>query len=450
MTERRYQPITLSTIERSPFWERIPGDLRDGIRVVGQVLPFRVNAYVLEELIDWAAVPDDPMFRLVFPLGEMLAPAEYAEMAAALARGDGVRPTAERIRAGLNPHPAGQLSHNVPEIDGRALQGLQRKYRETVLYFPAAGQVCHAYCTFCFRWPQFVGDPDLRIQAQGSDDLVAFLRRTPELTDVLVTGGDPMVMKAAVLARHVEPLLDPALDHVSTIRFGTKALTYWPHRFVTDPDADDLLRLFERITLSGRHVAVMAHVNHPVELSTPVVRAAIARIRATGATLRVQAPLLRRINDDPAAWAELWRLATRLGMIPYYMFVERDTGPRRYFEVPLARAARIFAEAYRGVSGLARTVRGPSMSTLPGKVVVDGTVEIGGEQRFALRFLQARDPDWVNRPFHAAFDPEATWFDQLRPASPADARFFPHVAEGATVPGGAAGGLAGERPAAAE
>jgi KamA family protein len=445
MTERRYQPITLSTIERSPFWSRIPQDLRDGIRVVGQVLPFRVNAYVLEELIDWAAVPDDPMFRLVFPLGEMLSPGDYADMAAALERGNGVRQTAERIRAGLNPHPAGQLSHNVPEIDGRPLRGLQRKYRETILYFPAAGQVCHAYCTFCFRWPQFVGDADLRIQAQGADDLVAFLRRSPEISDVLVTGGDPMVMKASVLARHVEPLLDPALDHVSTIRFGTKALTYWPHRFVTDPDADDLLRLFERIVASGRHVAVMAHVNHPVELSTPAARAAVARIRATGAALRVQAPLLRRINDDAAAWAELWRRATRLGMVPYYMFVERDTGPRHYFEVPLARAAEIFAEAYRGVSGLARTVRGPSMSTLAGKVVVDGTVETGGERRFALRFLQARDPDWVNRPFHAVFDPEATWFDQLRPASPADTRFFPHLPRGATVPAGAVEA----RPAAA-
>ena len=105
-----------------------------------------------------------------------------------------------------------------------------------------------------------------------------------------------------------------------------------------------------------------------------------------------------------------------MGAVPYYMFVERDTGPRHYFEVPLARAARIFDDAYSRVSGLARTVRGPSMSATPGKVVVDGVTTIHGEKVFALRFLQARDRDWVRRPFYARYDPDAAWLDQLRPA----------------------------------
>jgi hypothetical protein len=98
------------------------------------------------------------------------------------------------------------------------------------------------------------------------------------------------------------------------------------------------------------------------------------------------------------------------------MFVERDTGPKNYFEVPLARALEIFNGAYRLVSGLARTVRGPSMSATPGKVLVDGEAEIKGERVFVLKFLQARDPEWVGRPFFARFDPEATWLTGLRPA----------------------------------
>jgi hypothetical protein len=223
-------------------------------------------------------------------------------------------------------------------------------------------------------------------------------------------------MRTRLLRRYVEPLLSPDLDHLTSIRIGTKAPAYWPHRFLTDPDADDLLRLFEEVRESGRHLALMAHYTHPRELETPVAEMAVRRILATGAVLRCQAPLVSRINDDPSIWSTMWRMQTRLGAVPYYMFVERDTGPKNYFEVPLVRAAEIFREAYRDVCGLARTVRGPSMSATPGKVVVDGVVNIGGEKAIALRLLQARDPEWVGVPFFARYDPTAVWLDQLRPA----------------------------------
>jgi L-lysine 2,3-aminomutase len=241
---------------------------------------------------------------------------------------------------------------------------------------------------------------------------------------VLFTGGDPMVMRASVLRRYIEPLLDLRLPHLAAIRIGTKSLSYWPMRFTTDRDADDLLRLFEDVVARGLSLALMAHFSHPRELETPEVQAAIRRIRSTGAVIRTQAPLVRHVNDDPLVWSEMWRLQVRLGMVPYYMFVERDTGPRAWFEVPLVRAAEIFREATARVGGLARTVRGPSMSATPGKVVIDGVARVAGEDVFVLRFLQARDPDWVGRPFFARLDPEAAWFDQLRPASGEPDFFF--------------------------
>ena len=114
----------------------------------------------------------------------------------------------------------------------------------------------------------------------------------------------------------------------------------------------------------------------------------------------------------------------KLGIVPYYMFVERDTGARAYFEVPLARAHEIYADAIRGVSGLARTARGPSMSAGPGKVEVQGVTEVPGEKVFALRFIQGRNPDWVARPFFAKYDEEATWLDQLKPAFGESEFFF--------------------------
>jgi hypothetical protein len=103
-------------------------------------------------------------------------------------------------------------------------------------------------------------------------------------------------------------------------------------------------------------------------------------------------------------------------MIPYYMFVERDTGPQDYFSVPLARSYEIFRDAYATVSGLCRSVRGPSMSATPGKVCIDGVAEVAGEKVFVLRMLQARDPAQVGRPFFARFDPTATWLSDLKPA----------------------------------
>jgi len=427
----RYRAIGLRQIVSLPEWQRLEPEVREGVQVVAQVLPFRTNAYVMG-LVDWDDVPTDPIFQLTFPQHDMLGLEHFREVADLLSAGAAageIRQAADRIRLHLNPHPAGQLTHNVPELDGRALPGLQHKYRETVLYFPAQGQTCHAYCTYCFRWAQFVGMPGLKFEARDPSDLVAYLSRHDEVSDVLVTGGDPMIMKTRALRKHVEPLLDPALDHVQTLRFGTKSLAYWPARFVTDADADDLLRLFEQAIAAGRHVALMAHFSHPREVSTDLVRRAIRRIRGTGAEIRMQAPLIRHVNDDPTAWADLWREGVRQGMIPYYMFVERDTGPKGYFEVPLGRAYQIFREAYQRVSGLARTVRGPSMSAHPGKVRILGVQRIDEEKVFLLDFLQARNPMWVRRPFFARFDPRATWFDQLEPAFGERQFFFSGVRE---------------------
>jgi L-lysine 2,3-aminomutase len=246
---------------------------------------------------------------------------------------------------------------------------------------------------------------------------VAYLGEHPEVTSVLITGGDPMIMGEAVLRRYIEPLIDPrnGLDHLESIRIGTKSLAYWPQRFVTDPDADATLRLFGEVAGSGRTLALMAHFSHPRELEPPLLDEAVRRIRASGAVIRTQAPLIRSINDDPATWSAMWRTQVRMGMIPYYMFVERDTGPQDYFAVPLARAYEIFREAYRSVSGLCRTVRGPSMSATPGKVCVDGVTEVAGIKVFVLHMIQARDPALVGTPFFARFNPAATWLTDLEP-----------------------------------
>lgn len=424
---RKYRVYTRKDIGQIPQLQHLSVTDRVTMEAVAAVLPFRVNNYVVEDLIDWSNIPEDPIFQMTFPQPGMLKPRDLARMYRLIRRGaseEAIKAAACSIRYAMNPHPAGQRDLNIPLFDDEPIPGVQHKYRETVLVFPAAGQTCHAYCTYCFRWAQFVGVDELKFASRDSSKWVRYLKEHREVTSVLFTGGDPAIMRSSVLRRYIEPLLDPALDHITSVRIGTKAPAYWPYRFVTDDDADDLLSLFEDVRRSGRHLALMAHYTHPRELETPVAEVAVRRIRDAGAAVRCQAPLVRHVNDSADAWAQLWRRQVRLGAIPYYMFVERDTGPRDYFSVPLARALRIFNDAYRQVSGLGRTARGPSMSATPGKVLVDGIATVGGQKVFVLKFLQARNPDWVGRPFFAKFDEAATWLDELKPASGAKEFFY--------------------------
>jgi L-lysine 2,3-aminomutase len=403
------------------------------IRAVATVLPFRTNAYVVEELIDWSAVPEDPIYRLVFPQPDMLPAADVTRLAGLLRDGAPnarLQAAANEVRARLNPHPAGQLDLNVPRVGTEPVPGMQHKYPETVLFFPKQGQTCHAYCTYCFRWAQFIGEPDLKFASDDVDALVSYLGDHPEVTSVLLTGGDPMIMGEPVLRRYLEPLL--AIGQLESIRIGTKSLGYWPQRFVSDPDADDTLKLLASVVDAGKNLAFMAHFSHPREMDSPLVEAAVAGILGTGAVIRTQAPLIRSVNDDPAVWSSMWRRQHVMGMVPYYMFVERDTGPQDYFAVPLARAHEIFRDAYASVSGLCRTVRGPSMSATPGKVCVDGVAEVAGRKVFVLHLIQARDPGLVGRPFFAEYDPAAVWLTDLRPAF-ADRFPFEPAAAGARL-----------------
>lgn len=427
MTKIKYKAYSLSNFLTIPQIDLISAELRRNIEVVGSVLPFKVNNYVLDELIDWDNLETDPIFQLTFPQKEMLVPKHYHKMEAALFESSDKifqKEISNKIRRQLNPHPAGQQEHNVPVIDGIKLSGVQHKYRETVLFFPSSGQTCHSYCTFCFRWPQFVGMDEFKFAAKESELLVKYLTNHQEVTDLLFTGGDPMIMSFKVFKKYINPFLSDAnKTNIQTIRIGTKALGYWPHKFLTDTDADDFLKLFEKITSKGINLAIMAHFSHPVELETEVVKKAIKRIRNTGAQIRTQSPVLKHINDKPEIWTEMWRKQVNLNCIPYYMFIARDTGAQHYFAVTLLEAWEIWRNAYQNVSGICRTVRGPSMSCIPGKVQFLGVSEINNKKVFVLRFLQGRNPNWVARPFFAKYDTNAIWMDTLKPAF-ADKFFF--------------------------
>lgn len=422
--EMKYRAFQVRNFREIPQIEALSEEEKQNIEIVGNVFPFKVNNYVIDELIDWDDYLSDPIFRLTFPQKDMLSETDFETMKKALDENvdrKTLKTIADSIREKLNPHPAGQMELNVPEYQGEELHGVQHKYKQTLLFFPSSGQTCHSYCTFCFRWAQFVGMDGLKFAARETEQLLGYLTEHHEVTDLLFTGGDPMIMSFKVFKQYVEPFLDPNNGtNIQTIRIGTKVLGFWPYKFLTDKDAQDFLDLFKKITESGINLTFMAHFNHENELKTDAVKEAVRLIKQTGAQIRTQSPLIKNINDDADMWARMWRKQVNMGMIPYYMFVERDTGARHYFEVPLEKTWEIFQKAYQQVSGICRTVRGPSMSCTPGKVQILGVSEIpinGIFQKvFVLQMLQGRNPDWVNRPFYAKYDPNARWMDDLKPA----------------------------------
>lgn len=406
----KFKSYNINQLDKIPQLMLLDHRQMEDIRIVSEIYPFKTNNYVLENLINWTNVPDDPIFRLNFPHKEMLTELHYDQLKWGMRNMDEVsyRNLIHDIRLSLNPHPAGQVDHNTPYFLGEKLEGMQHKYRNTILFFPSHSQTCHAYCTFCFRWPQFVNEPGFKMQAKEIDPLVAYLRANPYITDVLLTGGDPMVMSPRILANYLLPLLE--VKSLKVIRIGTKSLSYWPHKFVTDPDKDELLQLLGKVAAAGKHLAIMAHFNHYVEFETAVAQEAIFNLRKIGAEIRTQAPLLRNINNKVRIWSTMWERQVQLGCVPYYMFLPRDTGAQHYFAESLETALHIYRGAIQLTGGLCRTARGPVMSMTTGKVEL---LDIE-DDAYQLRFLQHRNSALAFKTFRArARNEQPKWFDDL-------------------------------------
>lgn len=404
------------------YIKHLPESVKKEIDIVSKVIPFKTNNYVVDYLIDWENYETDPIYILNFPNKNMLKRKSYERLKRDI---DNKVPETELskiindIRMDMNPHPARQMT-NVPELNGEKLTGVQHKYRDIALFFPSQGQTCHAHCTFCFRWPQFVKELDMKFSMREIEKVADYIRQNPEINEILFTGGDPLIMEPATISKYFDVLKSANLKNLKNIRFGTKSLAYWPFAFLPEfsDEGQELLDLFKRITDSGFHLAFMAHFNHPNELDNEIVQEAIFNIRQTGAVIRTQAPILNHINKSSEIWAAMWKKQVSLGLIPYYMFIERETGPYNYFEIPLAEVYRIYQEAIRETGSFAKTVTAPVMSAAMGKVQIMGVIKnpLDGKKYFMLQYVRHRDYRETFQPFFMKYDERATWVTQLEEA----------------------------------
>lgn len=347
--------------------KQIPEEERESLRAVTREYVFRVSDYYLS-LIDWND-PMDPIRRIVIPTEAELQ--EYGRL-----------------------DPSDEASNYVAK-------GCQHKYRTTALLLVT--DVCGAYCRFCFRKRLFKDDVESEVSLEISEGL-AYVAAHPEINNVLLTGGDPLILSAHRLDRILGALR--AIDHVKIIRLGSKMLAFEPTRISSD---QRLLAVLAQHSHPDRRIYVMAHFNHPRELTSEAVAAADA-LRKAGVELVNQTPLLRGVNDDPQVLAELLDRLSWAGIIPYYVFQNRPVAGNADFVVPLREAYQIVETAKALTSGLGKRLRFV-MSHATGKIEVLG---VDGD-RIILKYHQARAAADQGRLMICRLTPGAGWFDELEP-----------------------------------
>ena len=337
-------------------------EAREQLQPVAEKFAFRTNEYY-QSLIDWND-PNDPIRRIVMPDIQELD--EFGEMDA-----------------------SDEHSYTVRK-------GLEHKYGDTALLL--VNNVCGAYCRFCFRKRLFTDGNDE--VTNDITDAVAYISEHREINNVLLSGGDPLIMSTGKLTKIIKQLRD--IEHVRIIRIGTKMPAFDPYRIINDPS---LLEMLSEYSLPDRKIFVMAHFNHPRELTEPALKG-LQLLQKAGAITVNQSPLIRGVNDNPEIVAELFGRLSFNGVVPYYLFLCRPTSGNEPYMVPIERGLDIFQEARRRLAGLAKQAR-LCLSHRTGKVEVVGKMN----GKIVFRYHRAPDPMDCGRLMIFDSDPSAAWLD---------------------------------------
>lgn len=236
---------------------------------------------------------------------------------------------------------AAELADPIGDKAHSPLRGLVHRYPDRVLLMPV--EICAVYCRFCFR-REVVGPGAKMLDEAALAAALGYVAAHPEIFEVILTGGDPLMLPPARLRRLVAGLA--AIDHVQVIRLHSRIPVSAPERITA--------ALAEALAAAGdKAVYVAVHCNHPREL-TAEARAGLRRLSAAGVTLLGQSVLLAGVNDDVETLAALMRGLVAARVKPYYLHqldLARGTG---HFRVPLEKG-RALVRALRGrVSGLAQ------------------------------------------------------------------------------------------------
>lgn len=284
------------------------------------------------------------------------------------------------------------------ELDNTVFPGFQHKYAQTGLVM--ATDRCASYCRYCLR---------KRLVGKDSDEIAVdfaqigqYIRGHPEITNVLITGGDPLVLSTAKLDKMLDHLLP--IPHLDSIRFGTKTLAYLPKRF----DDPALPALFKRIDEAGKAAVIVTHFDHIGEISVEAEHK-IRSLRAQGVQFLNQTVLLAKVNADPQILAATFAKCHQMGVRPYYLFQARPVKGASHFQVSLRRGIEIARGINQRLSGIQKTFK-YIMSHHTGKIEV---LDLGADGRIYMRYHQNKSPEKIGKIFSRPHLDEACWLDDL-------------------------------------
>ena len=284
------------------------------------------------------------------------------------------------------------------EHENTVLPGLQHKYRQTGLLLVT--DKCGSYCRYCFR-KRLVGKESDEI-APDFAAVAAYMRNHPEMNNVLLSGGDPFTLNTHKLHRIVDHLL--TVPNLTSIRFGTKMVAFYPPRFA-DPE---LPGLFERIMSAGKTPVIVGHFDHIGEISDEAIKN-IQRLREVGVQFLNQSVLLSHVNDDPQVLADTFAKCHAIGVRPYYLFQGRPVKAASHFQIPLRRGVEIVRGINQRLNGIQKTFK-YIMSHHTGKIEI---LDLGDDNRLYMRYHQSKDTAKIGKLFSRPYVEGACWLDDL-------------------------------------
>jgi lysine 2,3-aminomutase len=339
-----------------------PSERRDLCSII-EHHPMAVTEYYLN-LIDWDD-PDDPIRKMAIPSAD--------------------------------EHQLEGSFDTSGEQDNTKLRGLQHKYLQTGLILLTNS--CWVHCRYCFR-KRLVGVAVDEIVHDWTE-ILDYLSEHREITNVLLSGGDPLRLSTGRIADSLERL--SSIDHLNFIRIGTRAPVVLPARITEDDELVDLLRDY---TTTKKRMFVVTHFNHPREI-TPQSTEAVHRLVDAHVAVINQTVLLKGVNDDPSVMADLQAGLVKMGVGPYYIFQCRPVSRvKGSFQVPLLRACEIIRETRELLDGITKRFRFV-MSHETGKIEILGAED----DRVYFKYHQSKDLNLLDQIFHRHYDDNAGWFD---------------------------------------
>ncbi len=356
------KPRYIRTLDGIPYLSKKEKEM---LKPVCKKFAMRVNEYYLS-LIDWDD-PNDPIRKIIIPNREELK--EWGELDASR------------------------------EHDYTKAPGLEHKYEYTALLL--VNHVCGGFCRFCFRKRLFI-EGNQEVVSDISEGL-EYIRQHKKITNVLLTGGDPLLLSTNKLEKIISQLRQ--IDHVQIIRIGTKIPAFNPFRVLNDPL---LPQVIEKFSTEEKKIYIMAHFNHSRELTEYAIKA-MDLLRKAGAITVNQTPLIKGVNDDPNVLSELFRKLSFIGVPPYYVFQCRPTLGNYSYAVRLEKAFEIFEQARMRTSGLGKRARFV-MSHHSGKIEVVGKTD----DYLFMRYHRAAEPTEKSKFVIVKSNPTAYWFNDYQ------------------------------------